>query len=218
MFKTQLIDTVKIWPNTGQIPGLPQNPRFIKDERFEALVRSVIDDPEMLELRELLVVEYADQYVTIAGNMRQRACVYIQGFTEDEFNKIVESKKELPNFDQWLKAITAVRNAKKVPCKVLPAHTPVEKLKAYVIKDNVAFGNNDFDLLANEWDQAELMSWGMELTDFSDGGDDEPEAPPGMGKAKIVVEFTDEVEFMECKNEIRDLIEKYSSASLRGDE
>lgn len=122
----------KILPNTGQIDGLPKNPRFIRDERFFALVKSIKDDPEMLELRELIVFPIGDEkYVIICGNMRFRAV-----------KKIGE---------------------KFIPCKILPENTPVEKLRAYAIKDNIAFGSDDMDSLANEWDDAELTDFGMEL-------------------------------------------------------
>jgi len=50
---TQSIPTLKIWPNTGQIAGIPKNPRFIRDERFAKLVRSIIDHPEMLGLENV---------------------------------------------------------------------------------------------------------------------------------------------------------------------
>lgn len=63
----------KLSPNTGQIAGLPKNPRFIRDERYEALQRSIAELPEMLELRELLVFPHENKYVVIAGNMRYRA-------------------------------------------------------------------------------------------------------------------------------------------------
>ena len=49
------ISVSELSPNAGQIEGLPKNPRFIKDERFEKLVKSVKELPEMLELRELIV-------------------------------------------------------------------------------------------------------------------------------------------------------------------
>ncbi|WP_128545089.1 ParB/RepB/Spo0J family partition protein [Larkinella soli] len=52
---------------------------------------------------------------------------------------------------------------KTVPCKVLPADTAAEKLRAYTIKDNVPYGEHDTDLLANEWDVAELAAWGLEM-------------------------------------------------------
>lgn len=41
--------------NSGQVEGLPANPRQIKDERFRKLVQSVRDLPEMTEARDLQV-------------------------------------------------------------------------------------------------------------------------------------------------------------------
>ena len=67
--------------NTGQIIGLPENPRFIRDEEFESLKKSIQEYPEMLNLREILVVPYKKKYVVIAGNMRLRACTEL-GHTE----------------------------------------------------------------------------------------------------------------------------------------
>lgn len=59
--------------NTGQIYGLPKNPRVIKDVRYKLLVQSIEEDPEMIELRELIVYPLNDYYVIIAGNMRYTA-------------------------------------------------------------------------------------------------------------------------------------------------
>lgn len=64
----------KLEVNKGQIEGLPKNPRFIRDERFNALKKSIEDAPEMLTLRELLVYPFNGKYVVIGGNMRLRAC------------------------------------------------------------------------------------------------------------------------------------------------
>jgi DNA modification methylase len=42
-------------------------------------------------------------------------------------------------------------------------------LKAYTIKDNVGFGEHDWDALANDWDVEELAHWGLDLPlDFED--------------------------------------------------
>lgn len=129
---------------TNKQIGLPRNPRFIRDSRFEALKKSIEDAPEMLDLRELLVYTLSSikgkdgKYIVVGGNMRLRACVEL-GY-------------------------------KEVPCKILDVNTPMEKLREYAIKDNEAFGQNDFDILANEWDSAELVDWGMEA-DYLAGGD-----------------------------------------------
>ena len=52
---------------------------------------------------------------------------------------------------------------KEMPCYVLPESTEPKVLREWVIKDNVPFGDTDNDLLANEWDEGELVEWGMEL-------------------------------------------------------
>ena len=141
---TQNIPITKLQCNEGQVEGLPRNPRFIKDERFEKLKKSIQDDPEMLQLRELIVYPHGNKFVVIGGNMRLRAAKQL-GF-------------------------------KDMPCKVLPEDTPIEKLKAYTIKDNNAFGNDDFDLLANEWDVEFLEDCGFEFA-FNDAEEVLPETP-----------------------------------------
>lgn len=125
--------------NNGQIDGLPKNPRFIRNERFEALKKSISDAPEMLDYRRLLVYPFGGKYVTIAGNMRLRAC------------------KEL--------------GYKEMPCYVLLETTEPKKLREYAIKDNIGFGNDDTDLLANEWDSEELAEWGYELPEWQTADD-----------------------------------------------
>lgn len=131
MENIQDIDIKRLEVNKGQIEGLPKNPRFIRDERFKALVKSIEDAPEMMWLRELIVVEHGNKFVVVGGNMRFRAC------------------KELG----W----------ESVPSKVLPADTPPKKLREYARKDNIAFGEEDWDATANEWDAEELQEWGVEL-------------------------------------------------------
>ena len=68
------IPTALLDYNKGQIEGLPKNPRFFRDYRFEAMVKSIKDSPEMLELRELIVVPFMERYVVVCGNLRLRAC------------------------------------------------------------------------------------------------------------------------------------------------
>jgi len=211
---TKLIPTVKIWPNDGQISGLPKNPRFIRDERFDALVKSIIDDPEMMQLRELVVTPYADEYVVLMGNMRLKANVHIAGLPDDEFMAIVETKQENENFNHWLKAITELRESKSVLCKILPVDTPIEKLKAYIIKDNVGFGSDDWDLLANEWEQQDLQDWGMVLIDFNEP-DEEEEPEPKVSAVKFSIEFDDLQVYDTVKLEVEELLRSYPGAKIK---
>lgn len=52
---------------------------------------------------------------------------------------------------------------KDVPCKILHADTPLEDLRAYVIKDNNGFGEWDNDVLKVDWNEGELLDFGLEM-------------------------------------------------------
>lgn len=56
----------------------------------------------------------------------------------------------------------------QAPCVVLPEELPQAKLKEIVIKDNGSFGEWDFDLLANEWDELPLDNWGVPAWDTAE--------------------------------------------------
>ena len=118
-------------PNNGEVEGLPRNPRKISKKNLEKLKKSVQDAPEMLRLRELIVVPHGDNYVVIAGNQR-------------------------------LEAAKAV-GMETLPCKVLPEDTDPAKLREYAIKDNLPFGEDDWEVIASDWDTDELEEWGMSV-------------------------------------------------------
>ena len=147
--------------NKGQLQGLPKNPRFFRDYRYEAMKKSIEESPEMLELRELIVYPYQEgRYLVVCGNLRLRAC------------------KEL--------------KYKELPCKILPVDTDVKKLREYATKDNVSFGENDMDVMANDWDKEELICWGVEFA---------PEKPKD--------EFKDRFDSVTDETAIYPLVPKY---------
>jgi site-specific DNA-methyltransferase (adenine-specific) len=80
---------------------------------------------------------------------------------------------------------------KEIPTKILPQHTSIEKLKAYTIKDNVAFGEHNWDDLANNWDVEELTEWGLDIPDFAvknaEASEDEFDVPLGGTETDIVL-------------------------------
>tara|TARA_R110000796_G_scaffold246575_1_gene371423 strand:- start:317 stop:931 length:615 start_codon:yes stop_codon:yes gene_type:complete len=103
------------------------NPRFIKNDKFKKLVKSIKEFPEMLELRPIVV----DENMTIlGGNMRHKACIEA--------------------------------GLKEVPIKIAEGLTEEQK-QEFIVKDNVGFGEWDWDILANNWDSLKLEDWGLEL-------------------------------------------------------
>lgn len=81
MAEKKNIDVSLIEVNNGQIEGVPSNPRAIKKNKFNKLVKSIEENPEMLDLRELLVYPLDGKYIVIGGNMRYEACKKI-GYKE----------------------------------------------------------------------------------------------------------------------------------------
>lgn len=73
MTKREYVSISKVYPNDGQIEGLPKNPRLIKGERFRKLCKSIKELPEMTEARDILVYPYNGGYIVIGGNMRLHA-------------------------------------------------------------------------------------------------------------------------------------------------
>lgn len=130
-------------PNTGQIEGMPKNPRFIRDPKFRLLVKSIEDDPEMMDLRELIVYDTMDErgFVIVGGNMRYEAL-------------------------RKLKYKTA-------PCKILDNAFPMDKLRRIVLKDNSSFGETNFDDLLNDWDIEEINAAGIDIPDIAEPEEDE---------------------------------------------
>lgn len=77
--ESRLISLDLLDPNSGQIEGVPANPRYLKDRSFKRLKRSIKKNPELLSYRELLVYPYADgRYIIIGGNSRYRALVELK--------------------------------------------------------------------------------------------------------------------------------------------
>ena len=69
---------------------------------------------------------------------------------------------------------------KEAPCKIIPAGTDVEKLRAYTIKDNAGFGDWDWDDLANEWSDDPLSDWGVDVWEATGGQNKEEENPESL--------------------------------------
>lgn len=131
MFEIKEIPIRDLRTNNGEVEGLPRNPRKISNKQLDKLKKSLKDAPEMLRLRELIVVPHGVQFVVIAGNQR-------------------------------LEAAKAV-GMETLPCKVLPADTAPAKLREYAIKDNLPFGEDDWEVIASDWDTAELEEWGIDV-------------------------------------------------------
>ena len=133
----------------------PNNPRLIKDDKYMKLVESIRTFPEMMEKRPIVCVTDVDGKIfPLGGNMRLKA------LQELKYKEIPDSWVQMA--DEWTE----------------------EQRNEFVIKDNVGFGEWDWDILANEWDTEKLEDWGLDVPSFETEEfleaeeDDFDEAPP----------------------------------------
>jgi ParB-like chromosome segregation protein Spo0J len=100
---------------------------------------------------------------------------------DDKFAKLVKSINEFP---QMLKLRPIVVNddmvvlggnmrlkaCKEAGLKEIPiikaSELTEQQQKEFIVKDNVGYGEWDWDDLANNWDAEELMEWGLDIPDL----------------------------------------------------
>lgn len=73
MIEFRSIDIDQLDPNTGQIPGVPRNPRKWTRRELENLALSMEDTPELTDARGCIVYPWEGRYVVLGGNMRLEA-------------------------------------------------------------------------------------------------------------------------------------------------
>lgn len=96
----------------------------------------------------------------------------------DKFRKLVKSIKDFPQMLELRPIVIDENNVilggnmryaacveaglKEVNVKIAKGLTEEQK-QEFIVKDNVGFGEWDWDILGNEWDNVKLGEWGMDL-------------------------------------------------------
>ena len=73
MITFERIHISRLDPNTGQIPGVPKNPRKWSHRELRNLADSMRDTPELTEARGAIVYPFQGRFVVLGGNMRLAA-------------------------------------------------------------------------------------------------------------------------------------------------
>lgn len=158
----------------SQININARNPRKISDTQLERLVRSILIFPEMQTLRPIVIDE---TYTALGGNMRYRALTAISEKSPAEVNMMLangckgyaqKTEAERQNLRDYWEAWLADPTAIIVRADQLTE----EQKREFIIKDNVAFGEWEDDILSADFDPDELLDWGLgDLDDEPDDGD-----------------------------------------------
>lgn len=158
----------------SQVRANEDNPRRISDENLQLLVNSILEFPKMLQIRPLVLDA---EGIILGGNMRHKALTQIAAMKQDDLRAAIkglrstqerkqdEVEKLIADWLEWLKEPFAY---------VAEASTLTEEeRREFVIKDNVNFGQWDWDALDN-FSQEDLQDWGVQtwsgLQPLSDPG------------------------------------------------
>lgn len=152
-------ETIKL----TQVSTNEKNPRKISDGNLNKLINSILAFPNMLELRPIVI---DDAMIPLGGNMRIKALTRISEMDIEEIQQRLEGiydfKKKAKDKRQkivkywkgWLKEQTIqVTRAK---------HLTEEEKQQFIIKDNVSFGEWNFEALKG-WDKEALNDWGFDF-------------------------------------------------------
>jgi len=139
---------------------------------------------------------------------------------DDKFKKLVKSISEFPDMldkrpiivnsdmivlggNMRLKACNEA-GLKEVPIIVAQDWTE-EQQRAFIIKDNLGYGEWDWDALANEWDADKLDEWGLDVPIFKEHEEIEPSGYDLTQKWFLNIEFEKE---QDCEKWYNSLIEE----------
>ena len=104
---------------------------------------------------------------------------------DDKFKKLVKSIQDFPQMLELRPIVIDENNIvlggnmrlkacieaglTDVPVKQAKELTEEQK-KEFIVKDNVGYGEWDWDDLANNWDEQLLTEWGLDIPNFDSGG------------------------------------------------
>jgi ParB-like chromosome segregation protein Spo0J len=139
---------------------------------------------------------------------------------DDKFRKLVKSIQEFPQMLELRPIVVDENNIVlggnmrlkaciEVGLKevfIVKAEDLTEQQKdEFIVKDNVGFGEWDWDILANEWDTEKLTDWGLDIPIFKEYEEIEPSGYDLTQKWFLNIEFENE---QDCEKWYNSLIEE----------
>ena len=142
---------------------------------------------------------------------------------DEKFKKLVKSIKEFPEMLEARPVVVnpdmvvlggnmrlkALREAGVEEAPVYIASWDEVKQRQFIIKDNVGFGEWDWDALANEWNGEELQEWGLDIPGFEEEPDFEDLIGEDKDKAATMkITFESPEQLQKAEIDIQELIDR----------
>lgn len=165
----------ELFRNEGQLDGVPANPRFIRDDSYLELKKSILVFPNMLFID---TIAYAERGVILGGNQRHAVLTEIFAMSNDEIKTYLEETEEFlfkteENRKQILNFWKSFLKTGEVPAQDISDLSLEEKLE-FVFKDNRSYGETDWNVIDDEWNENLEMvyKWSGERPfNYDDDGD-----------------------------------------------
>ena len=142
---------------------------------------------------------------------------------DEKFKKLVKSIREFPEMLEARPVVVnpdmvvlggnmrlkALREAGVEEAPVYIASWDEVKQRQFIIKDNVGFGEWDWDALANEWNEEELQDWGLDIPGFEEEPDFEDLIGEDKDKAATMkITFESPEQLQKAEIDIQELIDR----------
>jgi len=143
---------------------------------------------------------------------------------DEKFKKLVASIKEFPQMleirpivvnkdmivlggNMRLKAIKEA-GVTEVPCLIADQLTE-DQQRQFIIKDNIGYGEWDWEMIANEWDVEDLDKWGLDVPVFME----EPSMDELIGEEKnkpatMKITFESVEQLQKAEIDIQELLDR----------
>lgn len=121
-----------------KVSALKKNPSNPRQIKGEKLELLKKSVGSFQKMMELRPIIVDENNVVLGGNMRLAAIKAL-------------GLKDIP--DSWVKKAEGLTDDEK---------------REFIIKDNVSFGETDWDIIANEWDDLPLSDWGLDVPGFEE--------------------------------------------------
>lgn len=146
---------------------------------------------------------------------------------EDKFKKLVKSIKDFPEMLKLRPIIVSSKyeilggNMRYKACKELGMSEVwiikadsfnKDQIQEFIIKDNVGYGQWDWDMIANQWDTHKLNEWGLEVLELEENFEegDITENENENNKNEVVINLTmPHYQYEKMENHFENFIKKY---------
>lgn len=175
------------------------NPRTISDDKFSKLINSLLVFPKMLSIRPIAV---DNTNVALGGNMRYRALSEIAGMPDEDLcSRLADNRKyqkltkaEQDNLLEYWQRFRDKPEAEVVSTDGLTE----DEYQEFIIKDNSQFGSWSYEDLSSNFDEADLLDWGLDVWEMKDdledanenGGEGEGSAAGSLTERFVVPPFS----------------------------